>query len=114
MRRWTKKSLRKFDGTPLFPERLAYTVPYALSDGEAALYKAVTAYVRDGWQDFMVPMLVRALEECPRRESREELEALVIDFVDHLTGKQTIYQMLRLNEEVEPCRLASERLAARS
>ena len=56
--------------------------------------------LRDGWQDFMVPMLVEVLEECPRHEPRAELEAVVIDFVDHLTGKQTIYQMIRLAEEV--------------
>lgn len=47
MRRMVKERLLKFDGTPLFPERLAYTVTYDLSDGEAALYKAVTDYVRD-------------------------------------------------------------------
>ncbi len=47
MRRMVKESLLKFDGTPLFPERIAYTVPYKLSDAEAALYSAVTQYVRD-------------------------------------------------------------------
>jgi len=57
--------------------------------------------LRDGWQDQMVPLLVEALEACPEHEPRAELEALVIDFVDHLTGKQTIYQMIRLAEEVE-------------
>src|SRR5690606_3426342 len=36
-----------FDGTPLFPERIAYTVPYKLSDAEARLYKGVTDYVRE-------------------------------------------------------------------
>ena len=40
MRRMVKEQLLKFDGTPLFPERLAYTVPYKLSDAEARLYKA--------------------------------------------------------------------------
>ena len=39
MRRMVKEKLLKFDGTPLFPERIAYTVPYELSDGEAQLYK---------------------------------------------------------------------------
>jgi hypothetical protein len=29
MRRMVKESLLKFDGTPLFPERIAYTVPYS-------------------------------------------------------------------------------------
>jgi superfamily II DNA or RNA helicase len=47
MRRLVKEQLLKFDGTPLFPERRAYTVNYALSDGEADLYKQVTEYVRD-------------------------------------------------------------------
>jgi hypothetical protein len=47
MRRMVKENLLKFDATPLFPERIAYTVPYRLSDPEAALYKAVTEYVRD-------------------------------------------------------------------
>ncbi len=46
MRRLTKEELLKFDGTPLFPERRAYTVKYKLSDEEASLYAAVTEYVR--------------------------------------------------------------------
>jgi len=47
MRRMVKETLLKFDGTPLFPERVAYTVPYKLSDAEARLYKEVTDYVRN-------------------------------------------------------------------
>ena len=46
MRRLTKEELLKFDGRPLFPERRARTVKYQLSKGEAALYAAVTEYVR--------------------------------------------------------------------
>jgi superfamily II DNA or RNA helicase len=47
MRRMVKEELVKFDGTPLFPERKAYTVNYTLSDAEAALYEAVTHYVSE-------------------------------------------------------------------
>src|SRR5262249_11109093 len=47
MRRLVKEGLRKFDGTQLFPERIAHTVPYRLSSVEAQLYKAVTDYVRE-------------------------------------------------------------------
>src|SRR5712692_5366577 len=47
MRRMVKEQLVRFDGTPLFPERRAYTVGYKLSDAEAALYKSVTDYVRE-------------------------------------------------------------------
>ncbi len=47
MRRLTKEELCRFDGSPLFPERRAYTVSYALSPREAQLYEAVTHYVRE-------------------------------------------------------------------
>src|SRR6202140_4231066 len=47
MRRMVKETLLKFDGRPLFPERLAETVPYKLSDAEARLYKEVTDYVTE-------------------------------------------------------------------
>jgi superfamily II DNA or RNA helicase len=47
MRRMVKENLLKFDGTPLFPERIAYTVPYKLSAAEARLYREVTDYVRE-------------------------------------------------------------------
>src|SRR5262249_20922936 len=47
MRRMVKERLLKFDGKPLFPERKAYTINYALSPEENDLYEAVTAYVRE-------------------------------------------------------------------
>ncbi|MBM3339506.1 MAG: DEAD/DEAH box helicase [Betaproteobacteria bacterium] len=47
MRRMVKETLRKFDGKPLFPPRIAHTLPFRLSDTEAALYKSVTDYVRE-------------------------------------------------------------------
>ncbi len=46
IRRMVKEKLVKFDGTPLFPERRAYTMNYKLSDLEAALYQSVTQYVK--------------------------------------------------------------------
>jgi hypothetical protein len=45
MRRLVKENLLKFDGTPLFPERRAYTAVYPLSGDETLLYKRVTDYV---------------------------------------------------------------------
>ena len=47
MRRLVKEDLLKFDGTPLFPERKAYSVNYTLSNMEARLYEEVTRYVRE-------------------------------------------------------------------
>lgn len=46
MRRMVKEDLLTFEGTPLFPERRAYTVEYELSPAEHDLYERVTDYVR--------------------------------------------------------------------
>ena len=95
MRRMVKENLRKFDGTPLFPERIAYTVPYHLSPQEEALYKAVTEYVRNefnraealendkraGTVGFALTILQRRLASSPEaiyqslRRRRERLES---------------------------------------
>jgi len=45
-------------------------------------------------------MMVEILLDCPRRESEDELHAIVSEYVERLTGKQTIYQMIQLAEEV--------------
>jgi len=95
MRRMVKESLLKFDATPLFPERIANTVPYKLSDGEARLYKAVTDYVRGefnraealqndkraGTVGFALTILQRRLASSPEaiyqslRRRKERLES---------------------------------------
>lgn len=95
MRRMVKENLRKFDGTPLFPQRIAYTVPYKLSNEEAGLYQAVTNYVREefnrvealqndkraGTVGFALTILQRRLASSPEaiyqslRRRRERLES---------------------------------------
>lgn len=70
-------------------------IRFAIFDFDGTL-----SFLRDGWQDHMVPMMVEVLQACPQTEGRDEIEKLVVHFVDHLTGKQTIYQMIRLAEEV--------------
>jgi superfamily II DNA or RNA helicase len=94
MRRMVKEELLKFDGTPLFPERRAYTVPYRLSIAEAELYRKVTEYVREefnraeqldsdgrkGTIGFALTILQRRLASSPEaiyqslRRRRERLE----------------------------------------
>ena len=94
MRRMVKEKLLKFDGRPLFPERRASTVPYTLSDAEARLYRAVTAYVREEFNraealqndgrvrtvGFALTILQRRLASSPEaisqslRRRRERLE----------------------------------------
>ena len=95
IRRMVKERLLKFDGKPLFPERIAYTVPYRLSDAEAHLYTAVTDYVREefnraealanakraGTVGFALTILQRRLASSPEaiyqslRRRRERLES---------------------------------------
>ncbi|CCK59092.1 helicase-related protein [Mycobacterium canetti] len=48
MRRMVKEDLLTFEGRKLFPERIAETVPYELTELEYDLYEQVTAYVREG------------------------------------------------------------------
>lgn len=65
-------------------------------------FDGTISLIRDGWQNVMVPMMVEFLQnETDTSETREQLESIVVEFVDRLTGKQTIYQMIQLAEEIE-------------
>ena len=65
-------------------------------------FDGTISLIRDGWQNVMVPLMVECLQtETDTTETQEQLEALVVEFVDRLTGKQTIYQMIQLSEEIE-------------
>ena len=65
-------------------------------------FDGTISLIRDGWQNVMVPMMVEFLQtETDTTETQAELEALVVEFVDRLTGKQTIYQMMQLSREIE-------------
>lgn len=64
-------------------------------------FDGTISLIRDGWQNVMVPMMVDFLQtETDTTEPRAALESLVVAFVDRLTGKQTIYQMMQLGEEI--------------
>ncbi len=65
-------------------------------------FDGTISLIRDGWQNVMVPMMVECLQtDTDTTETEAQLEALVVEFVDRLTGKQTIYQMIQLSEEIE-------------
>ena len=104
MRRLTKESLVRFDGTPLFPERFAYTVNYALSDLEARLYNEVTQYVR---------------EEFNRAEQLERGRKGTIGFALTIlqrrlaSSPEAIYQSLKNRRERLEKRLREEKLMNR-
>ena len=63
-------------------------------------FDGTISLIREGWQGVMIPMMVEVLLNTPEHESEEELYAVVTEFVDQLTGKQTIYQMIQFCEEV--------------
>jgi phosphoglycolate phosphatase len=63
-------------------------------------FDGTLSLVRRNWQDVMIPMMVEVLAATGTRETRDELHAAVEDFVMRLNGRQTIYQMIRLAEEV--------------
>ena len=105
MRRLVKEQLLKFDGTPLFPERRAYTVNYTLSDGEAELYKEVTDYVREEFNR------AEALENDGRRGTVGF--ALTILQRRLASSPEAIYQSLRRRRERLEKRLREEQLLKR-
>jgi phosphoglycolate phosphatase-like HAD superfamily hydrolase len=63
-------------------------------------FDGTLSLIRSGWMDVMVPMMVEILLDLKTGESEEELRRVVEDFVWRLTGKQTVYQMIELADQV--------------
>jgi phosphoglycolate phosphatase len=64
-------------------------------------FDGTLSLLRGNWQGLMVPMMVEALAATGSGESREELTAIVEEFVTRLTGQPTMQQMLALCDEIE-------------
>ena len=64
-------------------------------------FDGTLSLIREGWPEVMIPMMVEVLQETGTTESADDLSQLAYDFVMRLTGKQTIYQMIQLAEEVQ-------------
>jgi len=63
-------------------------------------FDGTLSLIREGWPQVMIPMMVDALRKTGTRESDAELHAAVEEFVMRLNGRQTIYQMIQLADEV--------------
>lgn len=63
-------------------------------------FDGTLSLIRKGWQDIMTPYFTQVLMETPDHASYEEENKCARDFIDFLTGKQTIYQCIKLNDEV--------------
>ena len=105
MRRLVKEELLKFDGTPLFPERIAYTVNYDLSPIEAKLYSAVTNYVQ---------------EEFNRADKLKNKRRVTVGFALTVlqrrlaSSPEAVYQSLKRRRERLENRLSEERIGTRA
>jgi phosphoglycolate phosphatase len=63
-------------------------------------FDGTLSLIREGWPEVMIPMMVGHLARTPAAESRDELGRRVEEFVMRLNGKQTIYQMIQLADEI--------------
>lgn len=70
-------------------------VRHALLDFDGTL-----SLLRGGWQEVMLAQFVGVLAAAGSGEDGDELRRICREFITRLTGRQTIYQMLHLEEEV--------------
>ncbi len=63
-------------------------------------FDGTLSLIREGWPQVMIPMMTAVLRETGTPESDAELTAAVEEFVMRLNGRQTIYQMIQLADEV--------------
>lgn len=82
-------------------ERLNPTATAARAKVALFDFDGTISTIRSGWVEVMVPMMVEILAELKSGESEAELRGVVEEFVGRLTGKQTMYQMIALCEEIE-------------
>lgn len=114
MRRLVKEDLLKFDGKPLFPERIAETVSYQLTGKELALYDDVSDYVRAEFNraerlkkdkknavGFALTVLQRRLASSPEaiyqslKRRRERLESKLAELQAHPTQNTILFQSVQ-------------------
>src|SRR5260221_4916144 len=64
-------------------------------------FDGTLSLIREGWPQVMIPMMVEVLRQTGTGEGDAELSAKVEEVVMRLNGKQTIYQMMQLADEVQ-------------
>ncbi len=63
-------------------------------------FDGTLSLIREGWPQVMIPMMVEVLRQTNTTETEDQLAAAVEEFVMRLNGRQTIYQMIQLADEV--------------
>lgn len=68
---------------------------YAVFDFDGTI-----SLIREGWQPIMYEYFTQELLKCPKMTDEKTAQEIVMDFVDYLTGKQTIFQCMHLRDEI--------------
>jgi len=63
-------------------------------------FDGTLSLIREGWPQIMIPMMVEVLRGTETSETDSQLTAAVEEFVMRLNGRQTIYRMMQLADEV--------------
>src|SRR4029450_11938977 len=64
-------------------------------------FDGTLSLIREGWPQVMIPMMVGILKDTGTPEDDSTLTRQGGEFVMRLNGRQTIYQMIQLAEEVK-------------
>jgi len=90
------------DGTRLPETQIELVRPANACSARAVLFDfdGTLSLIRSGWVDVMVPMMVELLMALDTGEDEADIEHIVRQFVERLTGKQTIYQMIEFASQV--------------
>jgi phosphoglycolate phosphatase len=63
-------------------------------------FDGTLSLIREGWPEVMVAMMTEEILATGTKETPEKIRRHCCEFVMRLNGKQTIYQMIRLAEEI--------------
>lgn len=80
-------------------------LPHKNSAFKSALFDfdGTLSLIREGWQQIMIPYFCDLLKDTPNGENEDinKITECVTDFVDRLTGKQTIFQCIQIAAEIK-------------
>lgn len=63
-------------------------------------FDGTLSLIRKGWPEIMLPVFLESLRDLDHGLSEDDLATLAREDIDELTGKETIFQMIRLAERI--------------
>ncbi len=64
-------------------------------------FDGTLSLIRAGWVNVMIPLMVDELKALNTGETEEQIREIVDEYVGRLTGKETIYQMIELADQIK-------------